>query len=62
MNSADTPSSRKRVFTTVTPDVFVSKLAFCVRVFTTSNGAETVIDAMAPETDATKFRVHVAFE
>lgn len=39
-----------------------SKLAFWMRVFTTSSGAATVILATAPAMDAMKFCVQVALE
>jgi len=40
---------------TFAPETLFSKFAFCMRVFTTSRGAATVIDATAPAIDATKF-------
>lgn len=42
---------------TATPETLVLKLAFWIRVLTTSRGAATVIDATAPATDATKSAV-----
>lgn len=36
------------------PPTFELKLAFWIRVLTTSRGAATVMDATAPATDATK--------
>ena len=38
----------------------LSKLRFCIRVFITSNGAETMSDAEAPAMEATKFCIHEA--
>lgn len=37
-----------------------SKFRFCIRVLMTSSGAETIKDALAPDTEATKFCDHVA--
>jgi hypothetical protein len=42
---------------TVTPETLVLKLAFWIRVLTTSRGAATVIEATAPATEATKSAV-----
>jgi hypothetical protein len=36
------------------PPSLLSKLAFCIRVLTTSRGAATVMEATAPAMDATK--------
>ena len=38
----------------VIPLTFVPKFEFCIRVFTTSSGAATVIEATAPAMEATK--------
>ena len=38
----------------------LSKLRFCIRVFITSNGAETMRDAEAPAMEATKFCIQEA--
>ena len=56
------PSFLIKSLTTISPPTLDSKFAFCIRVFTVSRGAATVIEAMAPTTDAMKFCVHVAFE
>ena len=42
------------------PDSGFSKLRFWIRVLITSRGADTMRDALAPNTEATKFCVHVA--
>lgn len=47
---------------TVTPLTLCSKLAFWIRVLTTSNGAATVMEVTAPAMEAIKFCVQVAFE
>jgi len=49
------PSCLMSSFTTVIPCTFLSKFAFCIRVFTVSRGAATVIEATAPAIDAMKF-------
>jgi hypothetical protein len=46
----------------VKPLTLCSKLAFWIRVLTTSNGAATVMEATAPDTEAMKFCVQVALE
>ena len=37
------------------PDSGFSKLRFWIRVLITSRGADTIREALAPQTDATKF-------
>jgi len=62
LNKAIGPSCLSISLTTVTPETLCSKFAFCIRVLMVSRGAATVIEATAPEIEAMKFCVQVAFE
>jgi len=62
LKKAVEPSFLRSSLITVTPCTLRSKFAFCIRVFTVSSGAATVIEATAPATEAMKFCIHVAFE
>ena len=55
LNSAIGPSLLSNSLRTVTPLTLLSKLAFWIRVLTTSSGAATVMDVTAPATEAIKF-------
>lgn len=54
MKKAPGPSERTMSLMTVKPETFWQKLAFWIRVLTTSRGAATVIDETAPAMDAMK--------
>jgi hypothetical protein len=54
------PSFRAMLLKMRTPDSGFSKLRFWIRVLITSSGADTISDALAPHTDATKFCAQLA--
>ena len=60
LKNAVGPSYRIMLDTMRKPDSGFSKLRFWIRVLITSSGAETTSEALAPETEATKFCVQVA--
>jgi hypothetical protein len=62
LKNAPAPSFFTSSRTTVKPGTLLSKLAFWMRVLTTSSGAATVMDATAPAMEAMKFCVQVALE
>lgn len=54
------PSFLSIVETILKPDSGFSKLRFWIRVLMTSRGADTTREALAPQTEATKFWPQVA--
>jgi hypothetical protein len=60
LKNAGNPSCFIMLETMRNPLSGLSKFRFCILVLTTSRGAETIRDALAPAIDATKFCDHEA--
>jgi hypothetical protein len=57
LKNAPTPSVLIISLMIAAPPTLELKFAFCIRVFTTSNGDATAMEATAPAIDATKSAV-----
>jgi len=60
LKNADGPSCRSMSLMILTPVSLASKFRFWMRVLITSNGADTISEALEPAIEATKFWNHVA--